>query len=87
MSNTATQSFEQELKTAFNKYLKNKPKPDDSFDGAMKRIMWMKETVQKVNEESAILIKKHAGNDATLKKEMQAIALEQTKEIMAQMKN
>lgn len=87
MPNTATQAFEQELKKAFNKYLKNKPKPDDSFDGAMKRIMWMKETAQKVNEESGILIKKHAGDDEGLKKEMQTISMEHTKKLMAQMKD
>ena len=87
MSNTPVQDFEKELKQSFSKYLKQKPAQDDSFDGAMKRIIWMKDTVQKINEESAILIKKHAADNEGLKKEMQAISLEQTKAIMAQMKS
>lgn len=87
MSNTPLQDFESALKQSFDKYLKQKPKQDDSFDGAMKRIMWMKDTVQKVNEESVLLIKKHAGDNEDLKKEMQNISLAQTKTLMAQMKN
>lgn len=86
MSKNAIQNFESALKKSFNKYLKQKPAQDDSFDGAMKRILWMKDTVQKVNEESALLIKEHASDNEDLKKEMQAISLEQTKKIMLQLK-
>lgn len=87
MPNTAIQNFESALKKSFNKHLKSKPAQEDSFEGAMKRITWMKETVQKVNEESALLIKEHAADNEDLKKEMQAISLEQTKKIMLQLKD
>lgn len=87
MSNSPIQDFEAELKISFDKYLKHKPAQDDSFDGAMKRIMWMKDTVQNINEESVILINKHAKEDDQLKKEMQTISLAATKKIMTQMKS
>ncbi len=87
MSSNTIQDFEKELMQSFKKYLKQKPAQDDSFDGAMKRIMWMKDTVQKINTESASLIKKHAADNNEHKKEMQAISLQHTKELMSQMKS
>ena len=87
MRNTPLQDFETALKESFTKYLKQKPAQDDSFDGAMKRIMWMKDTVKKINDESAVLIKKHAAENEELKKVMQTISLEQTKKIMTEMKS
>lgn len=87
MSHATIQNFIKELEASFNQHLKSKPKQNDTFDGAMKRIMWMKETVQRINEESALLISKHAADNENLKKEMQAISLLQTKKIMEQLKS